>query len=301
MYQKPLNLISLLAIVMMAIAPSSAFADGTAATTYVLQQGSEGAPPHDVPDGTTPGGLMVTLINAVCDANDAMDCEFVQGSYNDCLTTDPSFPYSQVIGPALLDRDIIGCLTWGESAARTLAGVSSTLPLVDSGPPGAQDSSIWGLGVVPNTATSLHFNDGWAADPICSGGEGYTYINTTASGPTSQDVADAAAVGGDDFVVKANYIPASIPAGYTQVAAIDCVGGSGMITYPPANLQDTVSFHANFACGRSLIAENGTYDAICQEAAGVGVDYMQNTPYCLNPNDILAPTAQCLAKQQNQQ
>ena len=288
------RLVGALALVLLIGMSSSAWADEVTPTTYVIHQGSEGFPPYDVPSGSTAGGFSVDVMQAICDANSAMNCEFKVGSYSDCLTNVASEPLGLRVGDELTLNGSIGCISWAITGPRVSRGLAFTDSfLTGATAPGTPNSTVYGLGSSANTSGTLYFISGWTANAECATSAGFTYAST-ATANTPQAMADAAAINGDDFLISNVVVSGiTIPAGYSAVEVVDCSGGGGAVmTFPSANLTDVVSFHENFRCGLALIAENGTYGDICLDASG-GLDPVQNSPFCVDPTEIAPPTEEC--------
>ena len=267
---------------------SSVVAEHETATKYVIQQG-QGFPPYDVPSGGIAGGFSVDIIQAICDANSAMDCEFKVGAYSDCLTNVPGEPLGLRVGDELTLNQSIGCITWGIASPRISRGLAFTDPIVTGAvPPGTPNATIYGKGESANTSGTLYFVSGWVANGECAANAGFNYAGT-ATGNTPQDTADTAAVSDDDFLIS-DIVSFVLPAGYSVLEPIDCAakGGAGVMMFPSANLTDAVSFHADFRQGLRTIAANGTYDEICLDASG-GADPVLNSPFCFDSSTIPPP------------
>ncbi len=264
----------------------------TETTTYVIHQG-QGFSPYDVPVAGVAGGFSVDVIQAICDANSAMDCEFKVGSYSDCLTNDPNQPLGLRVGDELLRSESIGCISWGIQPSRISRGLAFTDPIVSGiSAPGTPNVKIYGLGTSANTSGTLFFVSGSAGNDTCAETGGFTYANVASPATTIQATVDAAAASGGDFLLAARTV-ITLPPGYTAVEDVSCPGlGLSVMTFPSANLTDTVSFHKDFRCGLSLIAENGTYNDLCLATSG-GLDPVQNSPFCLVLSEIAPPTNEC--------
>lgn len=252
-------------------------------------------PPWDL--GPLPGGFSADILNAICNVNDSMECEIVIKPYEECLFSDLAQPSSIGIGTVLLDEDIVGCLSWGRTNVRVSRGIATTFAYSNSSAPGTHDSVILSANGSVNAGNTLAVENGLAADLACANAAGHTYSAQEIAPIGVQAVVDAVDAN-TDAIVLSEYLPfVSFPPGVVIATTFEsdgttplkCFSGFRVITYPPANIEVTRNFIYDFNCGLYLIAQNGTYDAIC---ATYALDSSE-PPYCLNSSEIVQPRNSC--------
>lgn len=226
-------------------------------------------PPWDL--SPAPSGFSTEIFNAVCEANKVMDCEVVARPYADCIASDG------VPGPALLDDEIVACLTWSPTDPRLLNGLTPT-SVYSQGGAGAQI-----LSDDTQQGNTLVIVEGFLFDDACASDNGFDYGDLL----VVDTIEDAiAAIDADTDAI----VPAGFPAGSNEVLGeFGCSFEIAAMTYPPALFVETHDFIENFNCGLQLIAANGTYQSICDlhDAGGFSV------PLCLDPASFGEPSKSC--------
>ena len=264
---------------------------------YTVAQGdpafADPFPPWD--EGPLPGGFSADILNAVCAANEAMECEIAVRPYEDCQRADPD----QVrAGLALLDGEVVGCLSWSRTNSRLLDGLVFTDPYSRSSAPGQNDSAILSVGSEVDTSKALAFGPGFATDFLCAVGAGYDYAAPEpVAGFDPQEIVNA--VDSDtDAIIQAGLLGSLILPGDVMVVAttgaegdpIRCAGDTGVMSFPPGDFEHTHDFISDFNCGLSLIAQDGTYDEICSSYDGGD---RSQAPFCFDASEIKPPSKSC--------
>lgn len=272
-------------------------AAGPETRAYTVAQGDpafeDPFPPWD--EGPLPGGFSADILDAVCAANEAMECEIAVRPYEDCQRADPD---QFRVGLALLNGEVLGCLSWSRTNSRLLDGLVFTEPYSRSSAPGDNDSAILSIDSEVDTSKALAFGSGYATDFLCAVGAGYDYAAPQpVAGSDPQEIVDAVDSDTDAIIHVGLLGSLVLPENVSVVATtgadddpIRCAGDTGVMTFPPGDFEHTHDFISDFNCGLSLIAQDGTYDEICSSYDGGD---RSQAPFCFDASEIKAPSKSC--------
>jgi len=248
-------------------------------------------PPWDV---AALEGVSTDVLRAICEANGPMQCELVPLTSQGCFDTDANG--NPVVGSALADGDIDGCVTWFNTAERQRLGAEfgngySTGPVPqliaandndrfdNLGESGSLDGAIVG------------FLAGFFSDADCLSRRYDDFqASIFSSDAQGRDRMVDALIGGEiDLAFWDN--PETVPVGAHLVGngIATCGPELGLAVFPPSakRRHESDELRRDYNCGLALIRMNGELERICSTSPYPGGD-----PACVLEGP--PPTVQCL-------
>lgn len=241
-------------------------------------------------------GVSMDVLRAICEANAPMRCRFEAMASEACFDSDGDG--NPVIGEALANGNVDGCLTWFHTTSREQLGA-------EFGHGYSRGSTPQLIATIDNTefenlsdtgslnSAKVAFFAGFFSDAACLAGR-YADFNTVLVSSEAEGRAEALQALSDgeiDLLFWDN--TSTVPEG-TQLVGAPVRACSpedlGLAVYPPSRARPHHSDHLrrDYNCGLALIRQNGVLADICEQSSHPGGD-----PACMLEGP--PPTEQCLA------
>ena len=240
-------------------------------------------------------GVSIDVMQAICEANGTMRCEFTPVLSEECFDTDGDG--QPIVGDGLASGRFDGCLTWFTTAARQRLGaefghgysMGSIPQLIASDDNPAFDQ----LGATGNLGgAEVIVFAGFFSDAVCLAVYYSDFDPVVSASDNDSRAASVAELlnGSVDLIFWDNI--STVPAGTHVVGAPVTTCGPdelGLAVYPPSNRRPHKSdeLRRDYNCGLALIRLSGQLEAICSGSPHAGGD-----PACIL--DGPPPTIQCL-------